>query len=259
VDNTDRIVREYQDLPTAISLDPESSRVAAVRSESHLDSSTSNDHLEAPVVEHVDLELTLSRSVVSDRNVPYFTANPVTTAQSQGLADSSHFLQSTSTSQPDQDNTLLVSTFASSFLPDQACSIITLSDIEVELPVSKTEQTRLIRAYLQETGTWCETTDSGRHFTVSYIHKLMENKPFAAAAMALASRQLDAIRHSQRQSTLSLYQHAVQSLLHYEPSQCGEATLATCILLSVYDMMASDVSEWRRHLKVRLSGKIGGC
>ena len=150
-----------------------------------------------------------------------------------------------------------MSTFASWFLLDRAVSLIAPSEIEAELPVSEREQTRLIRAYLQETGTLCEATDSDKHFTVSYVHKLMENKPFAAAAMALASRQLDALRHSQRQSTLSLYQHAVQSLLHYEPSQCGEATLTTCILLSIYEMMASVVGELRRHLKVRWPGKIG--
>jgi hypothetical protein len=71
----------------------------------------------------------------------------------------------------------------------------------------------------------------------------MENKPFAAATMALASRQLYALRHSTRQSMLSLYQHAFQSLLHYEPSQCGEATLATCVLLGMYEMMTSGVVE----------------
>jgi hypothetical protein len=248
-------VREYQDLHTTICLDPEISSTAVVRSESLFDASTSDYHLEAPAVEHADLELTLSRSVMSDCNVPYVTANPISTARNQGIAASNRFLQSASpplswNCQSDQENALLVSTFASSFPLNQTCSLVTPSDTDVELPVSRTEQTRLIRAYLQETGTWCEATDSDRHFTVSRVHKLMENKPFAAAAMALSSRQLDALSHSQRQSTLYTYQHAVQSLLHYEPSQCGEATLATCVLLSVYEMMASDVSEWRRHLKV---------
>lgn len=151
-----------------------------------------------------------------------------------------------------------VSTFESSSIYDGAFSRATPLETEAELPVSKAEQIRLIRAYLQETETWCETTDSERHFTVSYAHKLMGNKPFAAAAMALASRQLDAVRCNHRQSTLSLYQHAVQSLLHFEPSQCGEATLATCIVLTVYEMMAADVGEWRRHLRVCMLGHDGG-
>jgi hypothetical protein len=128
-----------------------------------------------------------------------------------------------------------------------------IPEFDVELPVSRSEQIQLMRTYLQEAGTWCEATDSDRHFTILYVHKLMDNKPFEAAAMALASRQIDAVRRRPRQSSLSLYQHAVQSLLHYEPSQCGEATLACCVLLSIYEMMTSEVGEWRRHLKVGIS------
>lgn len=121
---------------------------------------------------------------------------------------------------------------------------------DVDLPVQKREQIQLIRAYLQETGIWCEATDTARHFTVCYIHSLMNNKPFVAAAMALASRQRDAVQKITNNATLNLYRHALQSLIHYEPSQCGQATLVCCILLSVYEMMTSDASEWRRHLKV---------
>lgn len=138
-------------------------------------------------------------------------------------------------------------------LPGSAPFVPTSLGFGNGLPASEVEQVQLMRIYLQEPGLWCEITDSGRHFTVSYVHKLMANKPFAAAAMALASRQLDAVRRCPRESTLGLYQHAVQSLLHYEPSQCGKATLACCVLLSMYEMMTSGVSEWRRHLKVSLS------
>ncbi|KAH7064336.1 putative Zn(II)2Cys6 transcription factor [Paraphoma chrysanthemicola] len=240
VDNTQQIARGYQNCYITSPLDPQSSRA-----------STLDHHPEDPIAQYAELELTSSRLVVLDRNV---TANSAPTAQSQGLADNDRFIQCAAPSlswndQSEQNDASSANTLASSSLLDRSVSHNAPSQIEAELPVSKTEQARLIRAYLQETGTWCETTDSGRHFTVSRIHKLMENKPFAAAAMALASRQLDAVRHSQRQSTLSLYQHAVQSLLHYAPSQCDDATLATCILLSVYEMMASDVDEWRRHLK----------
>ena len=129
-------------------------------------------------------------------------------------------------------------------------SFVAPTYFDVEIPVPELKQIQLIRAYLQETGTWFEATDVARHFTVCYVHRLMNNRPFVAAAMALAMRQLDAMRRSTSDITLSLYQHAVKSLLHYEPSQCGEATLVCCILLSLYEMMTSDVSEWRRHLKV---------
>jgi hypothetical protein len=136
--------------------------------------------------------------------------------------------------------------------------IVATAYFDVELPVPKSEQILLIRAYLQETSTWCEATDSVKHFTVTYIHPLINNKPFVAAAMALASRQLDAVRRNPRESTLNLYQHAVQSLLHYEPSQCGEASLVCCVLLSIYEMMTHEAAaaEWRRHLKVCLRARV---
>lgn len=120
----------------------------------------------------------------------------------------------------------------------------------LELPLGKAEQGLLISAYLRETGTWCETTDSGRHFTIASVHAMMESPAFCVAAMALASRQLDSVRGRQRQTTLLLYQHTIRVLIHQAPSQADATALATCTLLCVYEMMASDVSEWRRHLKV---------
>lgn len=123
---------------------------------------------------------------------------------------------------------------------------------EPELPVGKAEQGLLVSAYLRETGTWCETTDSARHFTIASVHAMMESPAFCFAAMALASKQLDSVRGRPRQATLLLYQHTIQVLIHQDPSRADATVLATCTLLCVYEMMASDVSEWRRHLKVSL-------
>lgn len=134
----------------------------------------------------------------------------------------------------------------------QAVSLNSSPFPQLELPISKAEQGFLITAYLRETGTWCETTDSERHFTVSSVHEMMESSAFYIAAMALASKQLDTIRGRQREVTLLLYQHTIQFLIHQDPSQADATVLATCTLLCVYEMMASDVSEWRRHLKVSL-------
>lgn len=112
------------------------------------------------------------------------------------------------------------------------------------------ERAVLISAFLQESGTWCETTDSKMHFTVQSVHKMMENKAYQAAALALSSRQLDEVNRKKTQLTLELYQHTIQLLLHQDPVEAGESILATCTLLCVYEMMASGVSEWRRHLRV---------
>jgi hypothetical protein len=270
VDDTDQVVREYrcdrgvwspasvESLGAEDAEDAENSiGAAAARAESNLDTNTSNYHLEATASEHVGLELTLLGSAASDRNAPHIAAEPIATAQHHVLADGGRPFQSSSPSvrlrRSNDDNASSASTFIPPFSLGQAVSLNASPLPELELPVSTAEQSQLISAYLRETGTWCETTDSDMHFTVSSVHEMMESKAFAAAAMALASRQLDALQHRQRQVTLGLYQHAIQLLIHHDPSQADAVILATCTLLCVYEMMASDVGEWRRHLKVGLS------
>ncbi|KJK65498.1 specific transcription factor domain protein [Aspergillus parasiticus SU-1] len=117
------------------------------------------------------------------------------------------------------------------------------------LPVTCTEKARLISSFMQETGTWCETTDSNMHFTMRSLHSMMKSTAFVAAAMSLASRQLDHVEKVQRPVTLELYQYTIQLLLRQDPTKADASVLATCTLLCVYEMMASDVHEWRRHLK----------
>ncbi|KAB8279286.1 hypothetical protein BDV30DRAFT_222444 [Aspergillus minisclerotigenes] len=117
------------------------------------------------------------------------------------------------------------------------------------LPVTCTEKARLISSFMQETGTWCETTDSNMHFTMRSLHSMMKSTAFVAAAMSLASRQLDHVEKVQRPVTLELYQYTIQHLLRQDPAKADASVLATCTLLCVYEMMASDVHEWRRHLK----------
>ncbi|BCS16478.1 hypothetical protein ALUC_80685S [Aspergillus luchuensis] len=118
------------------------------------------------------------------------------------------------------------------------------------LPVSSSEKARLLSSYIKETGTWCETTDSNMHFTMRSLHSMAESAAFVAAAMSLASRQQDHVAKVQRPVTLELYQYTIKHLLQQDPATAGVAILATCTLLCVYEMMASSVHDWRRHLKV---------
>ncbi|EXA31513.1 hypothetical protein FOVG_17214 [Fusarium oxysporum f. sp. pisi HDV247] len=52
-----------------------------------------------------------------------------------------------------------------------------------------------------------------------------------------------------RHITLELYQYTIRLLLGHDPAEADSSILATCTILCVYEMMASSVSEWRRHLK----------
>ncbi|KAI9929559.1 hypothetical protein ASPWEDRAFT_172784 [Aspergillus wentii DTO 134E9] len=116
-------------------------------------------------------------------------------------------------------------------------------------PVSELQKAHLISSYLEETGTWCETTDSDRQFTIHSVRAMMESPAFVAAAMSLASRQLDHINRRHRPVTLELYQYVIQLLIRQDPVEADASVLATCTLLCVYEMMASSVEEWRRHLQ----------
>ncbi|ETS84256.1 hypothetical protein PFICI_02281 [Pestalotiopsis fici W106-1] len=109
----------------------------------------------------------------------------------------------------------------------------------------------LLTAYLRETATWCETTDSDCNFSVKFAHGMIKSEPYLAAALALASRQRDSIRREHNPLTLELYQYAIRLLLRHDPVEANADILATCTVLCVYEMMVADVSEWRRHL--------GGC
>ncbi|CVK92166.1 uncharacterized protein FPRN_09784 [Fusarium proliferatum] len=120
---------------------------------------------------------------------------------------------------------------------------------EPRFPVSQSIKVHLMSAYIRETATWCETTDSEMHFSAKSIYQMMDSKPFVAAAMSLASRQLDVIHGRTRHVTLELYQYAIRLLLGHDPAEADSCILATCTILCVYEMMASSVSEWRRHLK----------
>ncbi|EEU45707.1 uncharacterized protein NECHADRAFT_80852 [Fusarium vanettenii 77-13-4] len=120
---------------------------------------------------------------------------------------------------------------------------------EPRFPVSQQIKADLISNYIRETATWCETTDSDMHFSARSVHRMMESTPFVAAAMSLASRQLDSLRGRPRQTTLELYQYTVRLLLSHDHAVDGSFILATCTLLCVYEMMASTVAEWRRHLQ----------
>ncbi|KAK6212686.1 hypothetical protein LQW54_004953 [Pestalotiopsis sp. IQ-011] len=95
-------------------------------------------------------------------------------------------------------------------------------------PIGETDKAQLITSYLQETGTWCETTDSDRHFTVRSVHELLRSPVFSAAALAL---------------------YIIRRLISHNPADNSLAALSCYVLLYVYEMMGSPVEEWRRHLR----------
>jgi hypothetical protein len=126
---------------------------------------------------------------------------------------------------------------------------------EPEFPVVEDQALDLIQAYIAEAATWCETTDERQHFSKVCAHNMLENKLFKAAGLALASRQLNMTGSLGEDVALRCYQYAIQLLIQRHPDGADAYYLASCTLLCVYEMMASDVIDWRRHLKVQSVGE----
>lgn len=121
---------------------------------------------------------------------------------------------------------------------------------EIRCPIPDDEGHDLVQYHLSETATWCDTTDSLRHFAVLSAHDMLETEVFKAAALAVASRQLSMVGILDEDKALRCYQYTIQLLIRQDPSRTNSSVLATCILLCVYEMMASNITDWRRHLKV---------
>jgi hypothetical protein len=149
------------------------------------------------------------------------------------------------------DETFSEAPFSPPFSLGLALSRRTSTFAAPQFPVSDEQTLDLVESYLSETATWCDTTDSMKHFSVLSAHDMLETMVFKAAALAVASRQLNKIGMLAEDITLRCYQYTIRLLIQQDPDQTNTYVLATCILLCVYEMMASDVVDWRRHLKVR--------
>ena len=122
---------------------------------------------------------------------------------------------------------------------------------EPEFPIDESKTLMLVRSFLSEGATWCETTDTGKQFSVVCAHDMLEHKIFKASALALACRQLSVTGFPVEDVALQLYQYTIRLLIQQNPDQADAFILAACVLLCVYEMIASEVVDWRRHLKVR--------
>lgn len=114
-----------------------------------------------------------------------------------------------------------------------------------------TSQTRaeLLQIYLRETSAWCENTDSMRSFSSKESPALLKSTIFVAAAMALASRHLELKTSVGSDSSLKLYQESISLLIQRANEDADEFVLASCLMLCVFEMIDSPVTEWRRHLQ----------
>ncbi|OQV00869.1 Fungal specific transcription factor domain-containing protein [Cladophialophora immunda] len=117
--------------------------------------------------------------------------------------------------------------------------------------LTREEEVPFVQEYLRYVGRWMENSDPLRHFTVRNVHELLDNSLCRACILALSARYKYSTESScSSRLELQLYQNALQKLINsatVEQATC--ATLVSCILLAVYEMMTSKYSDWLRHLE----------
>lgn len=149
------------------------------------------------------------------------------------------------------DSVISAESFTPPFSLGLALSRNTSSAPELDFPIDEFQTLTLLRSFLTESATWCETTDTSKQLSVVCAHDMLDHKIFKASALALACKQLSVTGYPVEDVALQLYQYTIQLLIQQNPDHTDAFILAACTLLCVYEMMASEVVDWRRHLKVR--------
>lgn len=121
---------------------------------------------------------------------------------------------------------------------------------EPECLLQEAETLEVLHSFITSTATWCETTDTARNLSVVFAHDIIAHPICKAAALALACRHRSIFDNGYAETALQLYQYTIQLLIRQDPDRADHLVLTACILLCVYEMISSDVADWRRHLKV---------
>ncbi|KFY27674.1 hypothetical protein V491_00791 [Pseudogymnoascus sp. VKM F-3775] len=140
-------------------------------------------------------------------------------------------------------------TFSPSEIATPSPSSLNNGDNLPPWPIDDKKKAMLIASYLRETATWCETTDSMRHFSLQTSQDLLTSQAHSAASVAVASRQQDNLMGDARLETLELYDFARETICSLETWQNDKLVLAGALQLCVYCMMSMEVNEWRLHLR----------
>ena len=185
----------------------------------------------------------LARPLELDANL-----NPTTGFTHQSLAQPNPPMRPRSFSGPGSHHSFEDS--AAAFSPSTTATLSSAKkDKMPSWPIGDRKKALLLTSYLRETATWCETTDSWRHFSLQTTQGLLESQAYSAAAVAVASRQQDNTTGDARVETFMLYDFARETICSLEAWQNDHMVLAGALQLCVYCMMSMEVNEWRLHLR----------
>ncbi|KAL1855575.1 hypothetical protein Plec18167_004087 [Paecilomyces lecythidis] len=132
--------------------------------------------------------------------------------------------------------------------------------------MSKDDEYKLWKNWLDEIAPWLDKFDNHRHFQHTLPIMAHSNTHLRYAMLALSARQLE--RKDSRQPvvhSLALYHQAIHLLLP-QLHMRNTAVIASCVVLCVLEMLSCSPKAWRRHLDgcaslmetVGINGFVGG-
>ena len=130
--------------------------------------------------------------------------------------------------------------------------------------LSLEEEYILWQNYIEEVASWIDKFDNDRHFEMVLPYLAKTNPHLKYSILALSARQKERKERKLDYScSLALYQHAIHLLSPLLQRRTPEI-LASCIVLSVLEMLSCSPKAWRRHLDgcaalIQALGISGNC
>ncbi|EXJ80574.1 hypothetical protein A1O1_08720 [Capronia coronata CBS 617.96] len=119
-------------------------------------------------------------------------------------------------------------------------------------------ETKIFNHFVNRISRWIDLFDPIRHFSTYVPHLAMHNVGLLNAILALSVRHLSLSPTSEngavhdRNESLPYYHetlHYVQKAMQYDSYNTSAELLATCLIISAYEMLDGSRKDWERHLQ----------
>ncbi|KAL2426628.1 hypothetical protein ABEF95_010939 [Exophiala dermatitidis] len=121
----------------------------------------------------------------------------------------------------------------------------------------KPHETAIFNHFVTRVSLWIDLFDPIRHFSTYVPHLAMHNVGLMNAILALSVRHMSlnaaneaGAVHDRNDSLPYYYEtlHYVQKAMHYDSYNTSSELLATCLIISAYEMLDGSRKDWERHL-----------
>lgn len=117
--------------------------------------------------------------------------------------------------------------------------------------VTDFDKLKLYKIYIQEIAPWLDVFDNNtKQFGITIPNMAKSHMGLLNSMLALASRYLEKIdKDYSPKKTVSLYHDTLRSLIPTVNKTLNTSTIASCVILCVFEMMFASPKKWRYHLE----------